>query len=157
MSWHNELSGFTEKSTEEKLAEQVALNARLREALTKISDPEGADDICECTHDDEDCCNAVGHHCPHCIADAALSLSGPTALAGLKAQVLRDYKSDLSKWYGSAVDVKFSLSNVLHALEERAAALEAEGKGANEQSRKAEKEIPEAGKDPNRQSSVQDS
>ena len=105
MSWHNELAGFAEKSPDEQIAELQALNAKLREALTDVRK-----------------CQSESHtFCAECLMrmDAALSLSGPASLAGLKAQVLRE----LRRKYTPNSFVR------LDALDEEIAALEAEGEG----------------------------
>jgi hypothetical protein len=64
-------------------AEQPKLTERLdvlQKALQRISQGQLNTPfaICNCTHDDENCCEKVGEWCPQCIAAAAL-LTAPVA------------------------------------------------------------------------------
>lgn len=41
-------------------------------ALRKIADQVGAPNVCECEHDDGNCCARVEYYCPACIAAVAI-------------------------------------------------------------------------------------
>jgi hypothetical protein len=57
-----------------QLKQSEARVVRMEGALRKIAYPEkpGNYVICECKHDDKDCCAVVDYHCPECIAGRVL-------------------------------------------------------------------------------------
>lgn len=61
---------------------------RLREALEriKVGQLNSGHTVCDCTHDDENCCEKVGEYCPQCIAAAALAADSPAPAGAEETQ-----------------------------------------------------------------------
>lgn len=78
---------------------------RLRDALVRIHD---GDNSCLCDHDTPECCEAVGEHCPSCIAAKALEAlavwnagpATPTPPTEKRRAVLKRHKSNRDGRHG---------------------------------------------------------